>query len=80
MQHRKNVSPRNAPVLKNEKPRARKAQGASSPLNVHVEDGSAVASVPEGLSGQFLLGAQEGGAVEPPTRTLKDADRAAHFR
>jgi len=43
-------------------------------MNVHIEDGWTVASVPEGLSGQLLLGVETGGVVDPPTEALEDAN------
>ncbi|MFB6249774.1 MAG: hypothetical protein ABEL97_14525 [Salinibacter sp.] len=45
-------------------------------MNVHIDQGWTVASVPEGLSGQLLLGVETGGAVEPPKRPLREANAA----
>ena len=43
-------------------------------MNIHIEDGWTVASVPEGLSGQLVLGVETGGAVQPPTEALDGND------
>jgi hypothetical protein len=42
-------------------------------MNVHIDQGWTVASVPEGLSGQLLLGVETGGEVDPPTEAIEDA-------
>ena len=49
--------------------------GSPYALNVHVEKGWTVGSVPEGFSGQLLLGIETGGTVRPPTGTLEGANQ-----